>query len=261
MAPVPVFMYHHVNRHKGDMVTVTPEVFERQMKYLHTSGYKTVKPGELLSYIKGDSMFNEKAVMITFDDGWLDNYLFAYPILEKYRINATIFIASRWVDEASSGGVQDGSHVPTHEESASLIKRNEAHKVVLNWESVREMDRSGLVEFHSHTRNHVKCHHLSEQELTEELTVSKETIEEKLGKKSDFLCWPMGRYNDFTMRTAKEIGYKGLFTTDPGVADRTANPFAIKRIPVKDSMAWFKKSVVIYTGTILSRLYLAIKRR
>jgi len=261
MGPVPVFMYHHVNQHKGDMVTVTPEVFEQQMKYLHTSGYKTLKPGELLSYIKGDTVFNEKAVMITFDDGWLDNYIYAYPVLKKYGINATIFIASHWIDEASKAALPDTAQIPNHEESASLISRNEAYKVVLNWDLVKEMDDSGLIEFHSHTQNHVKCHHLSEQDLTAELTVSRQTIEEKLRRKCDFLCWPMGRYNDLTVKTAKEIGYKALFTTDLGIADKTADPFAVKRIAVKDSMAWFKKSLTIYTNSVLSKLYLAMKRK
>ncbi len=71
MRPVPVLTYHHVNEHKGDMVTVTSEVFERQMRYLRDSGYRTLRAGELLAYINGGLSLDEKAVMVTFDDGWL----------------------------------------------------------------------------------------------------------------------------------------------------------------------------------------------
>jgi len=261
MRPVPVLMYHHINNHKGDMVTVTPEIFERQMRYLHKSGYKTLKPGELLSYIKGDLFLKEKAVLITFDDGWLDNYIYAYPVLKKYGINAAIFIVVRWIEEAADRKPSDYANIPAHEESVSLIKRDQASKVVLNWDLIREMLDSGLVEFHSHTQNHLKCHHLSEDDLSAELTLSKQTIEEKLDRTCDFLCWPMGRYNELTVRTAKDTGYKALFTTDRGVVKQKSDPFAIRRIAVKDSTAWFRKSLAIYTNGVLSKLYLALKRQ
>ena len=61
------------------MVTVTPEVFEKQMEHLYKSGYKTLTLDELLSYINGDLIPEQKAVVVTFDDGWLDNYIYAFP--------------------------------------------------------------------------------------------------------------------------------------------------------------------------------------
>lgn len=261
MRPVPVLMYHHINNHKGDMITVTPEIFEKQMRYLHKSGYKTLTTWELLSYINGDLLLKEKAVLITFDDGWLDNYIYAYPILKKYGINAAIFIVANWIDEASEKKPSDHEHIPTHEESVLLIKQHQGSKVVLNWDLIREMENSGLVEFYSHTQNHLKCHHLSENDLVTELTVSKRAIEEKLGRKCDFLSWPMGRYNDLTVRIASEIGYKALFTTERGIVNEISDPFAIQRIAVKDSISWFKKSMTIYTNNVFSILYLSLKRK
>ena len=182
MRPVPVLAYHHVNIHKGDMVTVLPEVFERQMQYLNKAGYKTLKTEELLSYIKGDLSLKEKAVLITFDDGWLDNYIYAYPVFKKYGINATIFIPSNWINNSAETGRPINTHIPTHEESSSLISLNKGYKVLLNWDLIDEMKDSGLVEFHSHTENHLKCHHLSGDDLFKELHGSKRDIEERLGR-------------------------------------------------------------------------------
>ncbi len=261
MKPVPVLMYHHVNDHKGDMVTVTPETFEMQMQYLSKAGYRTLNTGELLSYINGDLQLKEKAVMITFDDGWLDNYIHAYPVLKKYGIKAVIFIVTNWIHEASENISESNPHIPTHDEAATLIRQNEGHRVVLNWDMVREMEESGLVEFHSHTQNHVKCHHLSENDLSEEVHQSKEIIEEKLGTECNCLCWPMGRYNDVAVKTAGEAGYKALFTTNHGVVSAASDPFAIRRIAVKDSNVWFKKSMTIYTNAILSGLYLRLRKK
>ena len=123
MRPVPVLAYHHVNEHKGDMVTVAADVFDRQMRYLRDAGYRTIKADELISFINGKGFFDEKAVMITFDDGWLDNYVYAFPILKKYNINATVFIATDWIEQVSGNAVDLNAVIPGHKESFSLIEQ------------------------------------------------------------------------------------------------------------------------------------------
>jgi peptidoglycan/xylan/chitin deacetylase (PgdA/CDA1 family) len=261
MSPVPVLMYHHVNNHKGDMVTITPETFEMQMHYLNKAGYKTLNTGELISHINGTLQLNEKSVMVTFDDGWIDNYVFAYPVMKKYGIKATIFLVTSWIDNAGNAGHVNDSDIPTHEESSSLLMKNKGQKVVLNWDMIREMKESGLVEFHSHTQNHMKCHHLNGNDLLEEVQQSKKRIEGRLGSDCTCLCWPMGRYNDLAVKTAEEAGYKALFTTNYGVVNENSDLFAIQRIAVKDSNVWFRKSMTIYTNAILSGLYLRLKKK
>lgn len=261
MRPVPVLMYHHVNPNKGDMVTVTPEVFERQMEYLHNAGYRTLKIDELISYINGGLTFKEKTAVVTFDDGWLDNYIHAFPVLKKYRINATIFIVTDRTEKASENMIQTPSTIPTHKESKSLMEKGEEHRVVLNWELIREIKNSGLVDFYSHTKSHARCDRLSENELLEELGGSKKIIEERLGRPCLYLCWPGGKYNNSALKVAKNVEYKALFTTNHGVVKMGSDLFAIKRIVIKDNSAWFKKKVLLYTNPILSELYLKIKKK
>lgn len=266
LRPVPVLMYHHINPHKGDMVTITPEAFEGQMEYLYRAGYRTLKIAELIAYINNGLTLTQKAVVVTFDDGWLDNYMYAFPILKKYKINATVFLITDRVENASlqNSGLRTLNSkltIPTHEESKSLIEKREAHKIVLNWKFIKEMSDSGLIEFYSHTKSHAKCNSLPEKELVEELKESREIIEKRLGKPCPYFCWPYGKYNNLALTSAKEAGYKAIFTTNHGVSQTGSDPFAINRIIVKNSIAWFKKRMVVYTSTILSKLYLKIKKK
>lgn len=253
-------MYHHINPHKGDMVTVTPEVFEGQMEYLYKSGYRTLKIDELLDFISGKLTIKEKSVVVTFDDAWLDNYIYAFPVIKKYKINATIFVITDRTERASKNKTVIPASVPNHNESKLLIEKNEDYRVVLNWDIIKEMSDSDLVEFYSHTRSHAKCNGLSENELLEELGESKKIIEEKLNKPCPYLCWPYGSYSDTALQVARAAGYKAIFTTKHGVVKKDSNPFAINRIVVKDNVAWFKKRMLIYTDTILSSIYLKIKK-
>jgi peptidoglycan/xylan/chitin deacetylase (PgdA/CDA1 family) len=259
MSPVPVLMYHHVNPHAGDLVTVTPRVFEEQMRHLRSRGYHSLPLEALMGYLEGETV-PPRSVVITFDDGWLDNYLHAFPVLRRYGIRAAIFLVTERVGEASRGRREEGAPVPTHRESKMLMRGGEAQQVALNWDHVREMAEGGLVEFHSHTKTHAKCDTLSAGELEEELGESKEEIEERTGRPCSFVCWPHGRGSDAAIETARSLGYRGAFTTKAGIAAPGADPFDIPRIVVKDDVGWFRRRVAVYTSAPLSKLYLKVKR-
>lgn len=258
---LPVLMYHHINPHKGDMVTIRPEIFEAQMKHLKKLGCRTLTAVELESYIKGDLVPDGKSVVVTFDDGWLDNYIHVFPVLKKYKINAVIFIITDRTEAASEKNKDTGTHTPTHDESKRLITEGSAGSVVLDWKLIKEMQESGLVEFYSHTKSHRRCAELSEAELAGELNGSKEIMEKRLEKPCPYLCWPYGSYNEASVRIAKEAGYKALFTVDHGVARPGDDPFLIKRINVRDNVLWFKKMIFTYTSPVFSKLYLKIRKK
>ncbi|TAN45391.1 MAG: xylanase [Nitrospirae bacterium] len=261
MRPVPVLMYHHINPHKGDMVTVTPEVFAGQMEFIHRNGIRTLNLDELLDIMQGGLVLKEKAVAVTFDDGWLDNYIYAFPALVKYNIKAAIFLVTDRVESASLSCGEVPLSVPRHEEAKRLIQEREDRRVVLDWKLVREMKEGGTLEFYSHTKSHARCNEIDERNLSDELAGSKHLLENRLGIPCPYLCWPYGKYNDTAVEAAKQAGYKALFTTKHGVVKAGDNPFGIKRIVVKDSVSWFKKRMFIYTNTMLSGLYLGIKSK
>jgi len=275
MRSAPVFMYHHVNQNKGDMVTVSPDVFEAQMRFLKEAGYRTLNADELVAFAGGNLAIKEKAVAITFDDGYLDNYVYAFPILKKYNIKAIIFLVVDWVEEASNrvrsqkpapeciyrgSGVRSNTiPIPSHHEGKNMIARGHTHKVIMNWDMIKEMQKSGLIEFYSHTMSHRKCAELSGDELIKELKDSKRIIEENLNTPCPYLCWPKGSHKEDSIEAAKEAGYKALFTTKRGIVKKGSDRFSIERIVVKNNIGWFKNRVRIYTSPLLSKIYLAIR--
>lgn len=267
MRPIPVFMYHHINTNKGDMVTVVPDIFEAQMRFLAEAGYQTLSADELIKSISGNMEAVKKAVAITFDDGYLDNYQYAFPILKRYNIRAIIFIVVDWVGKSSELGppeVDWGSelrikNLPNHNSGKRLIKEGQLNDVIMNWDMVKEMQESGLIEFYSHTMSHRRCAELSPEELSKELRDSKNIIEEKLHKTCSCLCWPKGSYNEDAIRIAREIGYKALVTTKRGVVKKDSDISCIERIVVKGNLLWFKNRVRIYTTPVLSDIYLKLR--
>src|SRR6185369_7355560 len=238
---VPVLIYHHINSHTGDTVTVTPEVFEAQMAFLAQSGFTTLSIDALMgAFCKGREIGN-KAVVLSFDDGWLDNYLYAIPVLKRLKFRATFFIITGRVDASSNGGVKLFSDIPLHEAAKAYIQSGEASRVVLDWDLIRNIEEDGLFSFYSHTVSHRRCAELSGTELLNELVESKHRIESELGRACPYLCWPYGSYTKETIKAARESGYTALFTTDYGFCGPSSDPFRIKRIEVKNSVAWMQE--------------------
>lgn len=262
---VPVLMYHHISPVKGDMVSVTPSVFEGQMRHIRDAGYRTLSLDELIGFMEGSFKPDRKSVAITFDDGYLDNYIYAYPVLKACGLKAAVFIVSDWVDKASlspdrAGVVEEYKKKPlTHAQTKALVEIGELGRVSVDWSMVEDMRSSSLVEFHSHTKTHASADRLETSGLIEELAGSKRRIEEKLGADCQYLCWPKGRYTSAAVEAAASAGYKGIFTTIPGVAQKGADPLHVKRIVVKDSVAWLKVRLAIYTNPVLAMAYLALR--
>lgn len=165
---IPVLLYHHVNNIDDDpSLNVYPDVFEQQMKYLSEQGYATIFLDELIGYIYTGRV-PKKTVAITFDDGYLDNWVYAYPVLKKYNLKATIFIITRNIkdtvrphrpsrDERATGKVSRDNlpllknHFDTNSES--VVNEN-GSAGFLSWEELREMERDGLIDIQSHSHSH-----------------------------------------------------------------------------------------------------------
>lgn len=251
MRSIPVLMYHHVSPLKSDIFTVTPDVFEKQMAYLVKAGVRALSIDELVAYIKGELDIKEKAVVITFDDGWLDSFIYAFPVLERYKLRAAMFIVTDWIEESSR--MSDG--MPSYDALKALVRKGEEQEPPLTWRHIEKMAHSGLIDFYSHTCCHEPCHDLCESELRNELEESKRVLEERLGKPCNYLCWPYGRYSDESVAISKQTGYKALFTIKYGLVKPGSDVFQIERLLISDDVPKFKKDILIYTDPVLTKLY------
>ena len=197
-----------LNYHKVDdtfiSLAVRPDDFDKQMQYLSDNGYNTITPDELYDSLAGNKELPENPVLITFDDGYEDNYTNAYPILKKYGFKGTIFVIS------------------------SFLGKN---KNYITWDQAREMDADGI-NIESHTVDHKSMTDLTDDELREELVASKKKIEEELGHPIGYMAYPTGTYNLHIAQLVKEAGYKAAFTIKYGNVDKASNIYALERVPI-----------------------------
>lgn len=223
-------MYHHVNPREGDMVTVTPEMFREQVTWLVESGYEFVSLDELLAFMAGSLRLTRPAVVLTFDDGWLDNYLHAFPVLQEFGVRGTFFLITSRTAAATAAHGRAIGELPDHEGAKRAIREGEAGRVVIGWETAREMQRSGLADFHPHSHTHPRCASLPRDEVMHELLHSRALLAANLGVAADCFCWPYGSIPVEGESWGREAGYRALLTTAAGEARPGSNPFAIPRL-------------------------------
>ena len=200
---VIVLNYHKVDN-MNHSLSVLPPDFEQQMAFLKDNGYHTVTPHEMYMAFTDGAPLPTNPVLITFDDGYADNYTYAYPILKKYDMKAAIFVITSLMGKPG----------------------------YLTWGQAAEMEASGVVSIESHTVNHGSLTELTDEQVRYELTEAKHDIEQRLGKEVEFLAYPTGAYNLHIASLVQEAGYKGAFTVRYGNMDRAANFYAIERVPI-----------------------------
>ena len=217
---IPALMYHNINADydgKRASVEITPERFKEHMVTLKNEGYTAIFFDEYVSYLNGKTSLPEKPILITFDDGYLNNYTLGFPILKETGMKATIFIITGRM------GLQGDVTFPH-----------------FTWEQALEMEKSGFVDIQSHTQYHGYLTKMSDASAVLELRKSKYSIEKNLNKKVEFLAYPYGDCNEEIIEIAKKAGYKAAVLAEPieaGVNRWGENPFLTKRITVYGNMS------------------------
>lgn len=257
---VPVLMYHHVSAHKGALVTISPENFESHIAYLTSNGYKTLSLNEFLAFKKMEFEAPEKSVLLTFDDGWIDNYLVVFPILKKYGAKATIFTVTDWVERSQlDKRVADDIYIPNHNEGKRLVY-NEPAAAIFNWDDAKEMIESSIISIDSHSNTHDN-EALGIDEWRDDLALSRNILTNRLKIESKHLCWPRGKYTKELIYLAQSLGFEALYTTKRGVNLADGDASEVKRISVKDKDAkWLAKTLWLYSSPIFGGLYAKFKK-
>ncbi|KOF53961.1 MULTISPECIES: polysaccharide deacetylase family protein [unclassified Achromobacter] len=251
---IPVLMYHHVTP-AGGMIAATPQVFEDQIARLARAGYQSLGTDEFSLFLAGGSV-PERSVLITFDDGYLNNWIYAHPVLQRYGMRAVLFTITGWIGDgparphAGQGGVLPPT--PDHHACKQLIAEGRTDEVMLRWSEIEAMRAAGTFEFHSHTHTHTRWDRVCGQDaaakrghIEEELRVSRDTLARRLGQASDHLCWPQGYFDADYLEAAREAGFRHLYTTDPFGQNRPgADPEHIYRFAVRNQGgAWLNRRI------------------
>jgi len=256
---VPVLVYHSINHCPGRW-TVSPANFEAHMRYLADSGYTTLHADEFAAFIEGKTALPQKSVLITFDDGYLDNYVYAFPVLERLSLHAVIFAVTGWVGEGPTrphAGMGKSETLPEcldQRASEKAITEGCADAFVLRWSEIKAMEASGVAEIHSHTHGHTRWRRqypdtrIRIARLEEDLARSRAALREHLGRDSGHLCWPYGYYEARFVEVAEEAGFSVLYSMHRGVCTPRTKPACVPRIEIKDvDVPSFARQLWIYS--------------
>jgi len=204
---IPILLYHHVSDEETALpkLTVSSGVFDMQMQRLQQSGFQTITVDDLIDYMSGRTdHLPDKPILISFDDGYDDNYYNAFPILKKYGFTATIFMTGINIDR------------PRRLSSAQI----------------REMSEHGI-DFGAHSVTHRDMTSLPPKELRRETRDSKAAIEKIIGKKVRLFSYPFGLYNLAVWDDVEFAGFDGAVTTLSGpVKYGYDNIYLMRRITI-----------------------------
>lgn len=209
---VPIIMYHSVNPEAKpeNRLAVTAQTFQRQMRFLKTHNYNVIPLEELCILIKEKKKIPPRTIAITIDDGYKDVYTYAFPVLKKYGLFATVFII---IDEVGR---------PQNDR--------------LSWKEIEAMRDSGVVFFGSHALGPEPLVKIkSNEEVKRQISASKRILEEKLGVKINLFSYPEGMFNHDIRQLVIDFGYLGAVATSPGPDYPDDDVFALKRLRISEN--------------------------
>ncbi|RNA67773.1 polysaccharide deacetylase family protein [Alteribacter keqinensis] len=237
---IPVLLYHrilddndiqdhHYNKNGELYKTITlKSQFEKQMDLLAKEDFVTLTSKEFELFMRGEIDLPEKSVLITFDDGFKDNHIEAYPILKEHQFTALNFVITGYIDES------DSEYEPAHNQYLSISDI---------------MAATDVFEYYSHTYN---FHHQNEKGvaylISEPISAVKKDIEisvNNLNNRSDYFAYPYGAYNNKTADLLEEMDFKMAFTSDLDKARPDQDPYRIPRIEIsnRDDIEDFKEKI------------------
>ncbi len=182
---IPILTYHYIGNNPNpadkarDNLSIAPDKFDEQMGYLSKNGYHATDFDTLIAALRGQTTLPPKSVILTFDDGYIDFYLNAFPILRKYNLRAVSFLPT--------GLIGTGYY--------------------MSWAQVKEINASGLVSFQAHSVTHPNLAALSDSDLKYQMSKSKTTLESMLGKPVNTIAYPYGISDARVWQAVKAAGF------------------------------------------------------
>lgn len=204
-------LYYHRVENEAHRSCVRPRAFAEQMRHLRSEGYHLLSLGEVRRHLDKSRPFPERSVVVTFDDGFADNYHNAFPILQREEIPMTLFLTASFIGTSELPVLRDRSGVAP-----------------LDWSHVDEMARHG-VEMGAHTMTHPNLTEIDDATLRHEITACRDVIEEHTSARVRTFCYPRGKFDGRVKNAVREAGYDLACTTMEGCVSVDTHPFSLRR--------------------------------
>lgn len=214
---VPIVMYHGLlpDKAKQGTYVIGPSLFESDLQYIQQAGYTPVFIADLLAYTEQGVPLPEKPIVLTFDDGYYNNYAYAYPLLQKYGMKAVISPIARWSRFYSETPAEADRPLYSH----------------ITWAQMREMADSGLVEFQNHSYD---LHHTESKRkgasklpgesveayqrlLEEDLTAAQQWLTQQAGVTPMAFTYPFGAMSPEAVPVLEKMGFRATLTSESRV--------------------------------------------
>jgi peptidoglycan/xylan/chitin deacetylase (PgdA/CDA1 family) len=205
-------MYHYISEPPADAdayrrdLSTTPADFEAQLAWLRSQGYQSITLTDLTYHLALGWPLPDKAVILTFDDGYRDNYTYAFPLLKRYGYVGTFFLVTQPIDNGD----------PAY----------------LTWDMVKEMHRASM-DFQPHSYRHYDLREKDVDFLVFEIVGSKEAIEARTGQTTRFFSYPSGGYDDLTIAVLRSAYFWGAVATQQGATHTSDGLFELNRIRIR----------------------------
>jgi peptidoglycan/xylan/chitin deacetylase (PgdA/CDA1 family) len=208
----PILMYHYIRINPnpydilGQHLSVTPQEFEAEMRFLHDQHFATITLDQLADHIRYGTPIPQRSVVLTFDDGYADHYWKVLPILERFGLKATFFIVTNFVGRPG----------------------------YMNWQQIRALSAAGM-EIGDHTLDHQDLTILSPQRDWQEIYESKLILERQLRQPIEVFAYPSGAVNERVLAAVQRAGYVAAVSTLPGTLHSRRTLYYLYRVRILDT--------------------------
>ena len=213
--PLPILMYHSVleNPKRVGKYVILPDELEKDLIYIRDHGYTTITPKDLIAYRDNKAKLPEKPIMLTFDDGYYNNYSYVFPLLKKYNMKAVLSVV--------------GTYADAYSKPSEILNNNYSHAT---WEQLKEMQQSGLVEIGNHSynmhdwaarhgilRNKGEDLEYYQNILQDDLHKMQACLMQKVGEEAKVFAYPFGSVNKESRKVVEGMGFSVTLGCEEGV--------------------------------------------
>lgn len=211
---VPILTYHSIDN-SGSVISIDTTIFKDQMRFLKDNSFNVISLNEVVMRIHKRLLFAEKSIVITFDDGFKNVFSEAFPVLQEYGFNATVFLTTNYCERLNNWPGQP-----------AFIKA----QPLLSWIDIKEMRRSGI-QFGAHTHNHPSLTKIPIKDAENEILLSKKIIEDMLQEEINLFAYPYGDINTNIVNIVNQH-FTGACSSKLAIANSKSNTFILERVDV-----------------------------